>query len=77
MTFELHIKGTETSPIRRQTCEWSRRLWSAVTCHRFPRLADLSAKQSRVPAARSTTDARAAPTATSRLRKAVTSHRTP
>ncbi len=22
-------------------------LWSAVTCHRFPRLADLSAKQSR------------------------------
>jgi hypothetical protein len=31
-----------------KACERTKKLWSAVTCHRFGRLADLSASQSRV-----------------------------
>lgn len=59
--------------------------WSAVTCHRFYCLADLSVEQRRAERRDKTPHARdfvmlfAPPhsTATSRLRKAVTSHRTP
>jgi len=52
-------------------------LWSAATRRRFGCLADLSAKQGRAAAARRDPDAFSTSTATSRLRKAVTSHRTP
>jgi len=66
------MKPQRTIPFATQR----RRLWSAVTCHRFLRFADLSAKQRRVQrcdaGGKHTTL-----TATSRLLKAVTSHRTP
>ncbi len=52
-------------------------LWSAATRRRFSCLADLSAKQGRAAAARREPGAFSTSTATSRLRKAVTSHRTP
>ncbi len=60
-------------------------LWSAVNCHRFFRLGDLSPKPRRAERRVGLLDLRASLetlasqrlTATSRLPKAVTSHRTP
>jgi zinc/manganese transport system substrate-binding protein len=56
---------------------WIARVWSAATCRRFPRLADLPAKESRVQGLVEISPRLASSTARSRLPKTVTSHRTP
>jgi hypothetical protein len=46
---EQRGKGAEANSPRPMTAQArTARIWSAVTCHRFVRLADLSARQGRV-----------------------------